>query len=474
MAVNLSRNTKVYFTTNVNAVTGVITDANSGFTAANTFEIQVLDGYSFSQGTQQQTITLGEAGNTPVRGQRSFNTQLDPVDFSFSTYVRPLLASSVVAPVERVLWNALMGDTAIDTTGLAVTTGLARTGTVSPTATVVLTGDVRSSIPVGTVINFNGSTAHPHWNQPGVVTGSTFATNTTATVILAKSPGTAAGSSAGTGTTARLGQWAASGTAAGAFSYTSSMNSNKNQLQRFGLIFIVDTAVYAVDNCALDSASIDFGLDAIATIAWAGKGTQLKQLNTVTGSHLGSNSTAASAAANYITNKLSTMTLQSNIGGSDNTEAVSKTYQIAITGGNLTISNNISYLTPANLGVVNTPIGYFTGQRSITGNVTAYLRTGESYNSSGTLLSDLLAAVATTSEPKFRTQLELGGIGNPNKVEFEMPGSVLQIPQVNVADVVATTINFTAQGYAPAVTGPTAASYDVTQANDIQVRYYSA
>ena len=477
MAVNLSRNTKVYFTTNVNAVTGVITDANSGFTSANTFEIQVLDGYSFSQGTQQQTITLGEAGNTPVRGQRSFNTQLDPVDYSFSTYVRPQLVASVVSPVERVLWNALLGDSPIDTTGLAVTTGLTRastTGAASSTATVVLTGDVRSSIPVGTVINFNGSTASPQWNQPGVVTGSTFATNTTATVVLAKSPGTAAGTTAGSGTTARLGQWSASGTTAGSFSYTSSMNSNKNQLQRFGLIFIVDTAIYAVDNCALDSASIDFGLDAIATIAWAGKGTQLKQLNTITAAHLATNSTAASATANYITNKLSTMTLQSNIGGSDNTDAVSKTYQVAITGGNITISNNISYLTPANLGVVNTAIGYFTGQRSITGNVTAYLRTGETYNSSGTLLADLLAAVAVTSEPRFRTQLELGGIGNANKVEFEMAGSVLQIPQVNVADVVSTTINFTAQGYAPSVTGAAATQYDVTQANDIQIRYFSA
>lgn len=479
MAVNLSRNTRVYFTTNVNANTGVITDANSGFTSANTFEIRVQDGYSFSQGTQQQTITLSEGGNTPVRGQRAFNSQLDPVDFSFSTYICPVLSSNVVTPQERVLWNALFGAGSLDTAGTAlpITTGATRTattGTGASTATVVFTGDKRSLIPAGTVINFNGSTAHASWNQPAVVIGTpTFSTDTTATVEFFKAPAAAAAGSAGTTQKAYLGQWAPSGTQAGQFSYTSTLGSNKNQLLKFGMIFVVDSVVYLVDNCAMDSVSLDFGLDTIATAAWTGKGTALKQAATITGAHLASNSTNYPATVNYITNKLSTMTLQSNIGGSDNTTVASTAYAVAITGGNITISNNINYLVPANLGVVNTSIGYFTGQRSITGNVTAYLRTGET-NATGDLLAKQLADSATTTEPKYRVQLEMGGSSNAIKVEFEMPGAVLQIPTVDVQDVVSTTINFTAQGFTPDTVGNTTPSFDVTKANDLQVRYFSA
>ena len=109
MALNLSRNTRVWFTTNVNPTTGVLPDATTGysaFTSANIFELQVLDGYSFSQGTASTPITLSEAGNTPNRGQRAFNTALNPVDLSFSTYIRPRLNTNVTA-IEKVLWNAL-------------------------------------------------------------------------------------------------------------------------------------------------------------------------------------------------------------------------------------------------------------------------------------------------------------------------------------------------------------------------------
>ena len=481
MAVNLSRNTKVYFTTKVDPNTGEITDANSGFTPSNTFEIRVQDGYSFTQGTQQQTITLSEGGNTPVRGQRAFNSQLDPVDFSFSTYICPVLSSNVVTPQERVLWNALFGVGDLDSAGtsLPVTTSATRaatTGAGAATATVVFTGDKRSLIPAGTVINFNGSTAHASWNQPAVVIGTpTFSTDTTATVEFFKAPAAAANGSAGTGQKAYLGQWAPSGTQAGQFSYTSTLASNKNQLQKFGMIFVVDSVVYLVDNCAMDSVSLDFGLDTIATAAWTGKGTALKPAAAITRAHLinVANATQYPTTVNYITNKLSTMTLQSNIGGSDNTGVASTAYAVAITGGNITISNNINYLVPANLGVVNTSIGYFTGQRSVTGNVTAYLRTGET-NATGDLLAKQLADSSTTTEPKYRVQLEMGGSSNAIKVEFEMPGAVLQIPTVDVQDVVSTTINFNAQGFSSDTVGNTTPEFDVTKANDLLVRYFSA
>ena len=474
MAINLSRNTKVYFTTFVNATTGVITDSASGFTSANTFEIQVLDGYSFGQTTNQTTIQVSEAGSTPSRGQRAFNTSLAPVDFSFSTYIRPNLVGANVSPAERVLWNALLGPAALDATGAQTITGLTRSATTGAGASTA-TCTTSAALAQGTYILLNGATgattANGDWNQAAyVAVGNTAAG--VATLALARAPVPAAGATA-TGTIkGYTGQWASGGaTAIG--SYTSSLASNVNQLQKFGMIFCVDQVVYLVDNCALDQASVDFGLDAISMVAWTGKGTVLKQAANITQAILGNSSTPVVTGASYITNKLSTMTLQSNIGGTQNTTVESVSYVIPITGGNITIANNLNYLTPTNLGVVNSSIGYYTGQRSISGNVTAYLRTGGSTDS-GMLLQNLLTGAASTSEPKYAIQLEMGGATGTNRVEFEMGGVVLQIPAVNVADIVATTINFNAQGYTADINGATTPSYDITNSNELAITYYAA
>lgn len=480
MAINLSRNTKVYFTTNLATVTGVPNspvDANS-YTTANLFEIAVQDGYSLGQATQEQTISVNEGGNNAVRGSRSFNTQLDPVDFSFATYVRPQLVTNVVTPQERVLWNALFGAGALDATPLAITTQPTRTGTTAAaaaTATVVFTGTTGAvaSLVVGEVINFSGATNNSDWNQPARILTINPSTNTTCTVEYAKPPGTAAGTAA-VAAVAYKGQWGTSGTSAGAFSYTSTMASNKNQLQAFGMIFVVDNVVYAIDNCVMDSATVDFGLDQISMIQWAGKGARIRELTTVTKANLATSAATQSTAASYITNKLSTLTLASNIGGAKTTD--SQTYSIAITGGQLTISNNVTYLVPSNLGVVNQPITYFTGNRSISGNVTAYLRTGEGASSSGALYTNLLAGAASTTEPKFYAQLEMGGLSNATRLEFEMPGVKLQIPTVDVQDIVSTTINFMAQPHEVAYVGVagSAGAFDLTRSNELMVKYYSA
>ena len=486
MAINLSRNTRVFFTTNVTqtasgaTAVATIVDAASGFTTANTFELQVLSGYSFGQATQSQAITVNEAGATPTRGQRAFNTSLDTASWSFTTYIRPVRdGSSIVAPAERVLWNAMLGNVALDTAPMTFVTALplrgATAGVGSTTASAVLTG-VATGLSVGSVVNITGST-DSDWNVPMVLTSVTASTNTTIIGEFLIAPPTSSPTACpGTTTTCKAyaAAWAPSSTAAGDFSYVSTMGSNKQTLQKFGLIFIVDNQIYALDNCAVDQASIDFGLDAIAQIAWTGKSTYLKPLSTITGSYLtsGANATTANTAANYITNRLSTMTLQSNIGGAQ--AASSTSYTVAITGGNVTIANNLNYLVPANLGVVNTPIGYYVGTRSVTGSVTAYLRTGTA-GDPGSLLTSLLNNISTLAETKYRTQLEMGGAANGVKVEFEMPATVIQIPSVNVADVVSTEIKFTAEAFNPDVNTQTTANqfYDLTRTNELQVRYFS-
>lgn len=374
MSFNLIRNSRVFFTTNVDANTGVV--AASGFLPTNTFEIQVQDGFSFSQNTTNETVTLNEAGSAPVRGQRSFNTALEAADFSFSTYIRPADGGTNITAEEGVLWNAMFGTGAVGGAGAA-------------------------------------------WAEAPSV----------ATVV--------------------------------------ATNSQAHQLQKFGLIIVMDGTSYIMDACALDTATIDFGLDAIASIAWAGKAATLRQATvtattgatvTLAGGTIAGTAKGKNTTAPYIANKLSTLTVKAGIDGTGTT------YTVALTGGSITIANNLSYLTPANLGVVNTPVTYFTGTRAISGTINAYLRAGAT-NTAG-LMSAMLTSSATDVDPEFYIQVELGGATSATRVEFEMPAAVLTIPTVNTEQVVSTTINFTAQGSA---TG----AFDIGAANELEVRYYT-
>lgn len=375
MSFNLIRNSRVFFTTNVDSVTGVV--AATGFLPANTQEIQVLDGFSFSQNATNETITLKESGATPSRGQRSYNTSLDPVDWSFSTYVRPADGGVNITAEEGVLWNAMMGTGAI-----------------------------------------------------------------------------------GTGTAA----WV-EGTSSAVASFT---NSQAHQMQKFGLIIVIDTVSYIIDNCAIESATIDFGLDSIAAIAWTGKGGILRQVTGLTASTgatvtlaVGLTGTAKgkNTTAPYIANKLSTMTLAGGISGGGTN------YTVALTGGSVVIANNLTYLTPSNLGIVNKPVTYFTGTRSITGSIDAYLRLGAT-NTAG-LLSDILATSATDTDPEFAINISVGGTANTTKLVLAMPAVVLQIPTISAAQVIATNIKFTAQGY-------NGTAFDITATNEFTATYFTA
>jgi len=387
MAINLIRNSRVFFTTNVNATSGVIN--TSGFTVNNTCEIQVLDGFSFSQATNADTITLNEAGATPNRGQRSFNTSLAPVEFSFSTYIRPTKrwgTGSTVGAEERFLWNALVSNA----------------GTAS----------------------YEGSSAAPDG-------GAWVEATTGATLDMSK--------------------------------------SQAHQLIKFGLIIQADGTTYMIDDCCMNQASIDFGIDAIAMVAWSGMGKYLRRLSTAitltdvagyTGSfsaespHVGfsvgytGSALAKDTNAQFIANKLSTAYVGS---GLDYAYIGSGTWAVPVTGGNITISNNITYLTPAILGVVNEPVTYFTGTRSVTGTLTAYLKSGTAMDSStagdtGDLMTDILSR-KSQPDNKYTIQVDLGGISNALNATFKAPAAVLQVPTVKSEAVMGVDINFTAQGF---------------------------
>ncbi len=477
---NLKRNSRVLITTNLSSTSQPNQVASSGFTPANTQELTILDNFSFTQATTAQAITISEGGATPVRGQRSFNTALNPVDFSFSTYIRPFSASGVISADEEQLWTALLG-TNDGTTGNITFTGSTATATLTTAGALSVVGTSLPIVPLDTIYTFAGIGGT---NASELNTQIKFSASSATTLVgqFLTAPNTTAMTIAATATLS-LASWNANVAVAAdtlvgntAYAEVTSARSNFNQLLPFGLVITVDGVTYTIDNCVLEQATVDFGLTGIAMVAWTGKGTALNPLTTnvtyssasnpvlsggLTGTVTGKSSVASTK---FIVNKLSTIGITSNIGGSAGTA-----YTLAITGGSLQISNNITFLTPANLGVVNTPIGYFTGTRAITGTVTAYLRTG-STNTAG-LLKDMLTGSATNAETKFKLAVNIGG-ANTTRVETLINGASLTIPTVDASqDVLSTSIAFTAQAYDAQMTSTS--GYDIEGTNDLRIRYFT-
>lgn len=387
MAFSLSRNANLFVST---------ADKDNAKTQDNTWEIKVLDGFSFSATTATQEIEINEAGATPSRGQQVFTTAIEPAEWSFQSYVRPRYDAfnDVNDAVERVLWEAL----------------------ASLNDTTPITADS------------NGDATLRNNNAGGGMT-------------------------------------------------IDFQDSNTNELKKLYFYWNLGTTSapvwYYMPGAVVNQAEIDFSIDAIASIAWSGYADSIEQItsaDTTPWSHLTTNmlpnggdlgvspwpsgngyTKAPTGQQACIRNKLSTVSLvaesgQAGIGGNS--------YVLALTGGTLTINNNITFLTPEALGVVNQPCGHFTGQLAVSGNMTAYLKTGNLETAQ--LLDDLLTystgASASADPTKFALTINIGGpapaspYSNPI-VQVNVPNAHLVIPTINIEDVVSVDIPFTALPY---------------------------
>ena len=188
MARSLSRNTELFIST---AAAGIDKVTAGNNTPQNLFEVKVLDGYSFSQDVSNVEIGVNEAGATPVRGTLAFNTALNPVDVSFSTYVRPFANTvdtngDVTASgdaVERVLWASAMGtdDSWSTVTGTGAAAGNVITAQDATSITMGLeTSNDNALMPLTlyfklekttyVLTNFNVSTAEVDFSIDGIAT----------------------------------------------------------------------------------------------------------------------------------------------------------------------------------------------------------------------------------------------------------------------------------------------------------------
>jgi hypothetical protein len=372
---------------------------------ANTFRVGVLDGYSFSQGSDSSDISISEAGAAPNRGSKRFNDSLPPAEWSFGTYVRPFVhgaASFRTADdhdcCENILWAALSG--------------------------TALPGDAAA-------------------DGRGVVVGTTAQNGSQCTFA----------------------------------------KSDVHELMKLNIFFALENTTYRLNDAQVNQAEIDFSIDGIAQITWSGNATTIDQVEEAIEDPskfiIQTTSEAAPTSANtdtyaetynyvdttgpsdadYLRNKLSTLYLDADAqgGGSASNGLDDRTYDINITGGSLTIANNVTYVTPETIGIVDKPIGSFTGARVISGSLTMYLDTKS--NGSNQLLTDLSGATDLVTNV-FDMRLFMGvsgAVGSDGDaigaddftapgVEFNMPKAQLSIPAVEVGDLISASLEFAAHG----------------------------
>jgi len=496
MALNLARATKLFVSTVQSATAG-------SHSSSNTWEIPPLDGYSFSQDPETQTITLNEAGQKPVRGQKLFNVALNPAEISFTTYVRPYDdGGTAVSCVELPLWEALVGDG----TSPSITTATVGTNVKYNATGDYLEANFKNSnkhelLKIYLFFQLDNTTyrindfainsaefdfsidgiAQVTWTGQGATITEVDTSTWVATTNYLAANGIANNSNNALFIKNKLSSIALSkvtGLTSGyaAQQYTTAVNANNLANLDGASTYTVQVAVDggSAQTVTIDSstgywngATVTAG-DIIAEMNYQLTGCVVYVGTTGTeAGHLIFKSTNAgtasiidvTAGATDLLGVLEAGNTKSTLDETNGTGTGTPTiFNVPITGGTLTIENNVTYLTPEELGTVNTPIGSFTGTRSISGSVTAYLNTGAT-NTSG-LLADLLADTDEVTQ-EFIMTMSMGGASNETRVDFVMNHAALVIPSISVEDVLSTEIGFTALGE------------NIDLADELVVRYYA-
>lgn len=359
MALQFSRNANVY-----------VQLVDAAGTHVQAWKLSVLDGFSFTQSINSSEITINEAGTISRRARLLFNDSLAPVEWSMSTYARPITDSSITHCPEEPLWAMLMG------------------------ADGYATNQFTNSVLAGA----SPSPATQNVNTP------------------------------------------ANGTNTFDFSASNVSSFSDRWNIYFGFEDTGNIQFYKLESAVVNSVTMDFDIDGIATLQWSGFAKSLADSGTSVPSDLSSPITVGlTDTTNFIRNRISTVSLvRTDVSPDD-------TYDIVLTGGSFTIENNVSYLTPEELGVVNAPLANITGARSISGSLTCYLDNNTGSDKSGELFADLVADTATVRNV-FDMAVNIGGnTANTPRVTFDLPTAHIEVPTINVEDLLTLEINFHGQ-----------------------------
>ena len=389
------------------------------------WDLPVLDGFSFSQATNSSEITLAEmegTGGVSRRGRKQFNDSLAPAEWSFSTYVRPFKSAgsgtgaadsaAKVHAIEEVLWALFSGP-----------------------ATYASSAFTNQTVHDATDLDIDFS------------------------------------------------------------------ESNKATLGTADIFFVLGDAnrkVYKLKDCVVNEASLDFDIDGIATINWSGMSSEIIDMTTKTHTTATSGSvfppafdahrdggtvdivagdvvlnatdahrmsvvvdptssgTATMTGAvyestlatdNFIRNRLTQLSVQPTTQNptGDGSNELEASYAITLTGGNITMSNNVTFITPEEIGLVNTPIGHVTGTRSVSGSMNCYLSKDTTTTNNSADLWEDLKAISSVVTNSFGLVFKIGGATTGTaRLEVSMPTCHLEIPTHSIEDVISVETAFNA------------------------------
>lgn len=393
-SIYLSRNTKMY----VKTVAGM--KQTSG---AQIYEIPILDGFSVSQTDNTVEITASEAtsvatataGAMTNRGMKKLRTSKNPAEFSFQTYVRPYnsansSSSDAYAGAHQAVQN---DDTAIEMVLWALFAGA---------TTIADDGDYKNSVSLSSGADTNTVVTH------------------------------------------------------GATGTEIDLNQCKIPQARKDVEIVFEVAelgankatTYTIDAAVLNEATVDFDIEGIATISWSGFGSGLTIANNQT--KLTPTVSVPASAPGFIQNKVSSVAVDPN--GSTGALNAGAAYSIVLTGGSITLTNNVTYITPDTLHGIDVPFTHQLGVLGITGNITCYLESGT--DKSQELLSNLSARSVQAEDTA--VNITVGASGGP-RIQFLLDHCHLEVPTTNFEDVVSIDLPFTALGDGGAIDVPPAA-----------------
>ena len=354
---------------------------------------------------------------TSRRGRRAFNDSLAPVDFSFSTYIRPFKAAgdhagtadgsgTDVHAVEEALWALFGGPAAYDNTAgdhlftdqtapasvvNTVSFDQSNTSTLGPTAGANLYFELGYANKICyklSKIAINEASIDFDIDGVAQINWSGFA-DTIADVSKTVTVNVSGGMSGVDDLVVDSGLVAAD-----------------NGRRIHGTCMTADVYLDAFTNATTASLSSDQTIDDDTILTLLGPRATIYE--------------GIDQTNNFIRNRLTKVIVVPN---SDPASALEAAYTLTLTGGNITLNNNITYLTPEELGTVNIPIGHVTGARNFGGSMTCYLtETTDDVISSRDFFEDL-TSTAQRSEVNndFKLEFLVGGgtVTNPTAANAE-------------------------------------------------------
>lgn len=488
--IQLSRDTHVYIGLNTTGYTPV-----AGVPNEYLWKIPVLDGFSFSQATATTEVTLNEmqdASGNSNRGRAMFTNALEPAEWSFSTYARPVFESSKQTAVEEALWAFFLGAKEFDGTAweqVAGTPGVVISGTRGTAATQTVTFDSEDSdrAELGTfdlyfvlggcapganeqsyseaagqtIYKLTGcvvNTAGVDFDIDGITTLNWSGFGSTITQLDASDPVDFSGSA---NTLGRSGVLATNnflrnriaslavvpttptnqgtgGFAAGRIYTFSTTGTVTNPVAGNYLVDDGDSGVTNSGSGTGAEFEVNVFSDGSATVTLLSAGSGYAAADTI------AINTATHAA--FAGSETGTITITVDSVSAAAGEDFQPSYNLILTGGSINMENNITFLTPEELCRVNTPIGHVTGTRTISGSFTCYLNDDgtDADNRSAAFFRDLTGATGMTRN-EFDLKFTVGSVGATASdvgIQFHFPTAHIDIPTHQIEDVISLETNF--------------------------------